>query len=451
MRISNTSLRTTTLCAIGLALPLAADDLTLLGGASHLTGSVRSIDEAGRVELASPLSPEPLLLKGGAVEKVEFSSERETEAPPPALIELANGDLLPATLTGLDDRTLTVISPVAGALQISRDHLTSMQLGIRRRNVVYQGPVSLNEWTSSWGDPKNWSFRNHALVANGPATAARKLSLPRQFTLRFTLKWQARQVPNFQIHFADPLAAKGKASDRYYLQFGGAGLEVKREAAEGKRYNTIAQLNRMPNQYPDQQLHVEIRVDRKGSRLHLFINGEPEGDFADPISPVPDGSGITLMCNAPSGTTQEITAIEVCEFDDSRARHHAEERGAPETDSMISREEDRWGGRLIDLRQTGDGPVFRFKSDFQDAPLEIPEAEVSTVFFATKDDAAKDDAKAPFVLKLPGEGSLKVSACRFDDGKVSATHPLLGPLELRRDGVLSMERTNPNPEPADEP
>lgn len=450
MWISNTSLRAAALCVAGLALPLTADELTLVGG-SKLTGSVRSIDEAGRVELASPLSPEPLLLKGGTVEKVEFSNELETSDPPPALIELTNGDHLPASLKDLDDRDLTVTLAVAGDLRVSRDHLTSMHLGIRRRNVVYQGPGGLNEWTSSWGDPKNWTFRNDALVANGPATAARKFALPGQFTLRFTLKWQARQAPNFQVYFADPLAPKDKPSDRYYLQFGGAGLEIKREAAEGKRYNTIAQLNRTPNQYPDQRMQVEIRVDRKGARLHLFINGEPEGAYADPISPVPDGSGITLVCNAPGGSTQEISAIVVSEFDDSRVRHQAEERGDPETDSLISREDDRWGGRLLNLRMTGDGPIFRFKSDFQDAPQEIPAAEVSTVFFAAKNRPAKEEAEAPFVLKLPGDGSLKVSACHFTGEKVIATHPLLGRLELRRDGILSMERTNPNPEPADEP
>ncbi len=105
----------------------------------------------------------------------------------------------------------------------------------------------------------------------------------------------------------------------------------------------------------------------------------------------------------------------------------------------------------MDLHKTGDGLVFRFKSDFQDAPQEIPEAEVSTVFFAVKDHTSAHAAEAPFVLRFPGEGSLKVSACRFNGEKVTATHPLLGPLEILRGGILSIERTNPNPKPAGQP
>ena len=56
--------------ALGL---LQADHLTLADSA-RLTGAVRSLNEAGVIELASPLSPEPLFLKTGAVTKVEFSA-----------------------------------------------------------------------------------------------------------------------------------------------------------------------------------------------------------------------------------------------------------------------------------------------------------------------------------------------------------------------------------------
>lgn len=445
MRISNTLLRA--MLVSGLAQPLAADDLTLAGGLSRITGSVRSIDGEGRVELVSPLSPEPLLLKAGSVEKVEFSDGGAVPEPPSALIELTNGDLLPAIIEGLDDRNLTIISPEAGRLEIPRDRLTSVQLGIRQRKVVYSGPRGLNEWAAEKSDAKNWEFKNRSLMAKGPATASLKLDLPRQFILRFTLKWEPKQVPNIQVHFADPLIAKGDPCDRYYLQFGGAGLEIKREASKGKRYNTIVQLNRTPNQYPDHQMQVEIRVNREGSRLQLFLNGEPEGEFDDPIAPVPDGSGIGLVCNGPSGSTQEIRDIEVLEYDDLRARHHSEERGDPKSDSLISRDDDRWGGHLVDIRKTPEGTVFRFKSDFQNDPLEIPEADVSTVFFASKE-GVPDGAEAhPFVLRLRGEGSLRVASCRFTEETVSAVHPLLGPLELRREGVVSLERTNPTPAP----
>ncbi|HEX7261346.1 MAG TPA: hypothetical protein VF258_05985, partial [Luteolibacter sp.] len=57
----------------GISGGLRADELSLTGDA-RLTGTVRSINEAGVVELASALSPDPVLLKAGAVTKVEFSA-----------------------------------------------------------------------------------------------------------------------------------------------------------------------------------------------------------------------------------------------------------------------------------------------------------------------------------------------------------------------------------------
>src|SRR6478609_5879935 len=91
------------LLAAGASGVLRADNLTLSGDA-RLTGTVRSINDAGVIELSSPLSPEPVLLKSGAVAKVEFSAPEAEQNPPGTLVELVNGDVLPATTESLDDK-----------------------------------------------------------------------------------------------------------------------------------------------------------------------------------------------------------------------------------------------------------------------------------------------------------------------------------------------------------
>jgi hypothetical protein len=449
-RISNIIIRPGIACC--LAGSLLADDVTLNSGSARLTGSVRSISKEGIVELASPLSPGPVLLKSDAVRKVEFSPDNPSAAQAPALVELVNGDVLPVAIEGFDDRKLTVVSPEAGRLEIPREALRTLQLGIAERKVVYAGPKNLDEWAGE-GDVRNWSFERASLVADGQASATKKFPLPEQFVLGFTLQWQAKQMPpNFEVYFADPLKAKGEASDRYFLRFNSAGLEIKREVSKGKRYHTIVQLNRTPNQYPDRQLKVEIRADRKGSRMRLFLNGEPEGEFFDPIAPVPSGSAITFVCNTQTGNPHEISNISILELDDSSIRHRAEDRGDPKNDSLISREDDRWGGRLMEIRKTEEGAIFRFKSDFQNDLVEIPEDVVSTVFFAGEAGGeTPEDPEHPFMLRLRGEGSLRLASCLFTEDSVSAVHPLLGPLNLRRDGVLSMERIESKPAPAPEP
>jgi hypothetical protein len=436
-RISNLTLG---LLLTGMA---HADKLTLTGDA-RLTGTVRSIHESGVVELASELSLEPVLLKAGAVDKVEFSAPETANPPPGTLIELTNGDLLPATVETLDEQNLGVLTEYAGRLTIPRAALKSMQLGVHKRKAIYTGPRSTEEWSRDVDESRQWKFSNGTLVADGPASGSRKFETPPQFILKFTLKWQAN--PNFQIYFADPLTPKVESVDRYYMQFNGAGLEIKREASKGKRFQTVILLARTPDQFANNQMDVEIRVDRKASRLHLLLNGEPEGAGVDPVADAPPGNGVTLVSTSSAGLSQEIRAIEILELDNVRARHRSEDRGDTKTDSLISRDEDRWSGRLIRIRKGPEGAVFSFKSDFQEEPLELSEADVSTVFFAQPESQPSPANDHTFALRLSGEGSLRVSSCAFSPEGVTARHPLLGSLKIHRAGVVAMERLDSKPE-----
>ncbi len=417
---------------------LSADMLTLSGERTKLSGTVRGINEAGVVELVSNLSPSPLMVKGEAVESINFGDKPVLAKPPTAVIELVNDDLLPVTIESLDEKQLTVTSPEAGRLLIPRDCLKSMQLGILNHKI-YAGPQTPEEWTSPEKSAR-WTFDQNGFTTRVSAIASKKFALPQQFVLSFTLKWEARQVPNFAIYFADPLGPVGTPSDRYFLQFGGAGLEIKREATKVKHYNTLLLLNRTPNQYPNNQLQVEIRVDRRNSRIKLLLNGEPEGEIADPIPGAPAGSGITLVCNASDGGSQEIRNIEIFDNDNFQGRRSMESSGVRKNDSLTSNEDDRWTGRLVGIRGANAGPVFSFKNEFQKEPLEISGADVSSVWFATRPDAEASFKPASFVLRLRGDGSLHLSSILLGADAATVVHPLLGTVKLLREGILSLEK-----------
>jgi hypothetical protein len=420
----------------GIIAPAHADKITLAADA-RLTGTVRSINEDGIVELSSELSPDPLLLKPGAVEKVEFSTPESSPKPPGTLIELANGDLLPATVENLDGDNLNIITENAGRLTIPRAAIQSIQLGVYKRKSIYSGPKNDNEWSKGIEESKQWKFSNGALIADGQAFATRTFNTPEQFILKFALKWKAN--PNIQIYFADPLLPKAEAVDRYYMQFNGAGLEIKRESSTGKRFQTVILLARTPDQFPNKKVAVEIRVDRKASRIHLLLDGEPEGAGVDPVAAAPTGNGASLINGGSSGSPQEIRDIEILELDNVRTRHRSEDRGDAKTDSLISRDEDRWSGRLISISKGAEGMVYSFKSDFQDRPLELTEADVSTIFFAQTDKVATPQNDHSFALRLNNEGSLQVSSCAFSPESVTAQHPLLGLLKISRAGIVAME------------
>jgi len=439
--------RVVALAGLLTAVVCAADTVTLAGGPSRLTGSVRSIDERGNVELLSEFAAEPLLLKGETVDRIEFGTPRSTREIPSTRIELSNGDILPAIIESLDDQFLTVLSPHAGRLVIPREVVDAMQIGIRSRKLIYEGPGGPNEWADQDGGHKNWVFEERAMIARGPATASRDLELTRQFVIRFTLVWQAGRAPNFKIYFADPMTSVNEPADRYYLQFASAGLEIKRESSKGRRFNTLTILNRSHVQFPDNRLRVEIRVNRDTGRMELLLNNESEGEFADPIPGIPTGAGMTIVCQNRDGSTQEIRDIEVLEHDDSHARNRTETRGDERTDSLISREGDRWSGTLGSIRPLNGELTFFFKTATQDEFMEIPEQDVSTVFLSRDKTTAPTAGEHPFLLRLHHDGSLAVSSCLFGGEAITAVHSLLGPLTLQPGSVAAMERVAAQSEP----
>jgi hypothetical protein len=429
------------LAALGAtSIPSRADELRLLGD-SRLSGDVLAIRDDGSVELVSPLSPDPLRLKASAVRQVVFSDSFELPALPTARVELINGDLLPVQVESLDKDVLQVSSPIAGSLKIPRGAIKSLQMGVYPDRYIYSGPGDdRSEWINEGGTA--WSIGANELQIEGPGRIARLLPPAEQFVVRFDFSWSAN--PNLQFYFADPLEGPNLAVDRYYLQFGAAGMEVKREAKGTKRWQPLHSLNRQPGHYVASRIHIEIRVDRRQQMLELLINGEFENRFWDPIAGAPTAGGIAFVSNAQPTTTQTIRNIEVLHWDAAGDRHRTEERGDATVDALISSQGDRMEGNLQEIVQSEDGPVFVFKSDFQDAPAQLGELDVSTIFFANGAEPAADPANAhPFSLKLHGNGVLQVASCSFAGDLIEAQHPLLGPLSLRRSGVTALERSAP--------
>jgi len=415
---------------------LAADSISLNGDA-RLSGTVRSISQEGVVELVSPMAAEPVLLKGEAVRKVTFSDAAKIGKIPGSRVELVNGDVFPVEIESLDDKELLAVSPVAGKLRIPRPVLKSLMLGIHPNRVIYSGPKSEGDMKAEGRNAENWSFDEGVLSIEGQGRVSKKLEVGEQFIARFTIGWTNH--PAVQFYFADPLSPEHQVADRYYFQFTSSGIEIKRESTKGRRFTSIVTLNRRPDQYPGRQLKVEIRLDRASSMLYLFLNDEPEGRFKDPIPEPPVGDGIAFMSNGGNESELRISDVELLEWDHNGDRHRTEDRGDPKTDSLIEKRGDRFGGELISIQPGKDGPLFLFKSDFQDAPIEMPEAEVSTVFFKQTEPVAKPEFH-PFALRLRGDGLLRVSTCSFPGEKIEALHPLLGPLTFSRDGVTALER-----------
>ncbi len=417
--------------------PAIAADISLTGD-GRLTGEMTAMSEDGTITLVSPISENPIEVDGEHVKSVKFEIPKDAGAVPDQRVRLVNGDVLPLKITGMDATVIHASSDDMGELDIPRNFVDSIQLGIIPQKLVYAGPQDFEGWIRDENGSRNWTVTDGEFLAEGEGTVSRKIDLPEKFIIRFDLGWTNH--PNFRFTFADPLKPANEPANRYFLEFSGAGVNVKRESTGLTRYTPIVLLSRTPDQFPGDHLTVEIRVDRSRGLLQLYLNGEFEGRYSDPVPEIPAGSGISLLSLAPRESEQTVSRIKVMAWDDRGDRHRSEDRGDGRTDSLIGRFGERFGGKLNGVRAGADGPVYLFKSDFQEEIIEMPESEVSTVFLAGDSKDRNPDEQRGLVLRLRGKGEIRVSSCVFSEKSVKVVHPLLGSMELAREGVTLLER-----------
>jgi hypothetical protein len=418
-----------------LLLPAAADEVLLSDG-SRLSGTVTELADGGLVMLSSSLSFEPFQLRAENLTRVDFTSTRPIADRHDALVILANGDQFPADLKAIDENLVTVGTSFAGEIRIPRASVSTVQFGVMPRKLIYQGPEDERGWDSKGG----WRMDEKRFLALNSGTIGRQFDIPGSFALSFRVGWSSS--PNIQIYFAaDSLETTGKA-DRYYLQLGNSGLELKRQqSGEGGQYPSMASIQVDPAELEDNELDVELRVDRKLGFVHLYLDGEYEGKFKDPVKALPTGQGIMFRSNIGGDDRQFIDRIELREWDVASDRHRREERGDETQDVLITRSSDRGTGSILGLTPGPDGGTVRYKGPHHPDAVELPVAEVSTLFFSRAADAPAP-AGLPLELGLRSRGSLGVSDCAFEGESILATHPLLGKLTIRRDAVANLLRAD---------
>jgi hypothetical protein len=394
--------------------------------------------------LSTPLAPEAVALRGDSVKKVQFSVDKGPSGEAVCQVTLSNGDVLTGVIGLIDDKQVTLSSSVVGPLVIPRGMVSALRIGVTLPNMLFNGPTGLGGWKRDQASADQWSFDQGAMRVQGAGGISRAFDLPQQFIVRFKLAWDDN--PNLKFSFASPAKPEDGPMDRYFLQFNAAGVGLRREAADGsKRYQLLGTLNRLPQEFPGKRLTVELRVDRAAKTMELFLNGEPEGVFKDPMAQAPTGGGIAFESMAEKGQGLNISEIQIADWNSKDNLRPLDDRGDKTKDALIAIEAERFSGRLVGTKQGPDGLLYIFKSAFQENALEVPEIEVATIFLAESDEGPVAGAPGPLCLRFQGGGSLRVSDCSFSEHEVVATHPLLGPLKLQRDRVTAFERMAENP------
>jgi hypothetical protein len=281
-----------------------------------------------------------------------------------------------------------------------------------------------------------------SLVSNGMGLIYRDMELPEAYAIRFKVSWENQ--PNFRFYFGDPMDFSGNPSNRYFIQYGRAGMELKRETkdnANGNRFPQIAVIDRKPEEFPNKEFILEVRVNRDGGKLELYINDQLEGRrYVDRTPNFPNGKGIAFSAVAADENKLKISNLEIYEWEDRGDRHRSEDRGDGKLDAIIGRNGERFSGRLIAITDSPNGKVYRFKSDFQEDALDLPDTEVSSVFFLKSPNQIPNKPAGMSMALIDG-ANLRISKCVLNDNALNVTHPLMGEIRLDRSSINRLQRT----------
>lgn len=423
------------------ALPLHADQLSLQGG-DQLTGKVLEIAEKSRISFETPNATDPLQLKGSAVESIQFEFEPPRNIPQTERVLLRNGDSIPGELLSLDNEYLDLRTWFAGDLHIPRSAVTSVAFGVAPHNLAFHGPNGEEGWKGN----ENWDFRDHTLSSSKRGIIYRRDILPEQFILRFKLDWETN--PNFRFYFCDDFLQRNGDTDRYYFEINTGGMQLKRQATGNKnrRWSPLYSSQRRPESFPDHGMEIEIRVDRQGRMLYIYVDGEDEGRLDDPIGEIPAGTGIMLESLAGGDMRNIVSGIEIYHWDAVSQIHRNEGHKNKDADAIVTTESERYEGIAEKLVGENQERAILVKSPHTDEPVRIPFDALSVLYF--REPEHMDTSSSDFRLNLAAQGRVGISNPVLSEESLSASHPLLGKITIRRDALMSLQavpQTEPTP------
>ena len=424
------------LCCLSIATFVGAAEVSF-NGENKITGELVSMDQDGMVTLNTPHANEPIKLNPDKISRIDFGNSPEKSEMPEQSVTLINGDSFPVEIRSLDDKILKINSPSLGELDIPREIISSLDIGMSSKKAIYTGPKEISEWTNAADEVSEWRVDKGILLNEGNGEIYRDVKLSENYSVRFKLSWENN--PNFRFSFGDPMDYKAKSVNRYYLQYNRAGMEIKRESTGKQRYHPIANIGKLPQEFETKEMWLEVRVNRKAGQIDLYINDRLQDRYTDTQPNIPSGTGIAFKCYASENNQLSISDILVSQWNVRDEKHRTEDRGNLKEDAVIGKNGERFGGRMLSITDGKSGKAYRFKSNFQENPIDLPDTEVSTVYFAASQNPNPKEFRG-MSLFFQGRGGIQVSKCEFNDGMIRISHPLLGDLQLNRATVSHLER-----------
>ncbi len=426
-------------CLLGCGLLLGAlhADEILLGSSGKISGSLQSMDSATQLSVQSPLAPNPLEIPASAVDAILFTPSTVNSPPPPQLLQLTNGDQLPAEIIELDAASLTYRPswPVTG--KVPREAMLSLHFDAANAQILYAGPQK-----DDWQVGKAWKIEQAALVSQAWGPAHRQFEhLPDRYVIDFHVEWTGNAGFKFLIASNNPDG--NTDTDAYFLQFNSAGLELKRQMSQPRKYISLATFNDLtPDQFEESTVHFTIRIDRSNRLLQLAINGKDiRRTIIDPneTGAIPKGSFYSFLSTTGQDDQHRISKIQFSTWPSGSVEARKEKRPTSDRDTLYDVDSNRISGKLLAIKP-GNPPSILFENPHDPSPQPLPTSQVAVIHFSHP---AQPLTELCYRIELRHQGVLHLPQFILREAQLLGTHPLLGPIAIPREHILSIKKHQP--------
>lgn len=285
----------------------SSGDALVFRNGDILFGELKAVEPADGITWLRENVQKAMRFDTKQIAEIRFDN---AQAPPPqegwrCRAELANGDHFQGKLLELQGGELTLDMNYAGKVSLPREAVRRIELLPPREMIVYEGPRGVKDWTIGKvvidGEERGrWHYRNGAFYASEAASIAREMHLPDRCRIEMDLRWQG--VINLAValytDYWQPISLSNKNEEPpfggfYSLQINNfsALLMSVRQDFPLRRLDVA----RVPTLNRNNEIHVEILVDKSRAMITLLVDGEKVKTWRDERGFIGEGSGVRFV------------------------------------------------------------------------------------------------------------------------------------------------------------
>jgi len=240
-------------------------------------------------------------------------------------------------------------------------------------------------------------------------------------------------TPNISFRFCAENDKASTKQDCYEFTFGSAGIRLRRVLSKSTPAS-LFNINRKPHEIDNQEIEIDLRIDRELGKITLFLDGKERGSWIDPFDS-PQGNHIILSNRSSQGPGCKIANLTISQWKDGSQPKHLNNLVQGKDDVLINDEDNRRSGHIISIsKDTPKKQTVQIKGNYAKKPLIVPTRRVNTLIFAQPEQENKE-APSPYHAQMVGGGTLQLENPQLNQGKITTTHPILGPCVIDTSAV----------------